>query len=148
MKQMNKKINTYHKKSPKAAIREHANIHKMSVRKRVTVIRDSMVKFIKSENLSHENCIANIRKNPCCTTKDIVDYIKPIIRRKIDIILVHTGMNDLTNNVYTMSKVRKIVKSVEEMDGNKNVKLGFSSIIVRKHRDVEKEIKETNTKLK
>ena len=57
-------------------------------------------------------------------------------------------MNDLTNNVNTMSKVTKIVKSVEEMDGNKNIKLGFSSIIVRKHRDFEKEIKETNTKLK
>ena len=64
MKQMNKKINTYHKKSPKAAIKEHANIHKMSVRKRVTVIRDSMVKFVKSENLSHEKCIAIIQKKP------------------------------------------------------------------------------------
>ena len=62
--------------------------------------------------------------------------------------LVHTGTNDLTNSVNTMSKVRKIVKAVEEMDGNNEIKLGFSSIIVRKDRDLEKEIKETNTKLK
>ena len=47
-----------------------------------------------------------------------------------------------------MSKVRKIVKAVEEMDCNNEIKHDFSSIIVRKDRDLEKEIKETNTKLK
>ena len=46
-------------------------------------------------------------------------------------------MNDLTNSVNTMSKVRKIVKAVEEMDGSNEIKLGFSSIIVRKDRDLE-----------
>ena len=46
-----------------------------------------------------------------------------------------------------MNKVRKIVKAVE-MDGNNEIKLGFCSITVRKDRDLEKEIKETNTKLK
>ena len=65
-----------------------------------------MVKFVKSENLSDENYIANIRTNPGCTTEDIADYIKPIIRRKPDIILVHTGTNDLTNSVNPISKVR------------------------------------------
>ena len=69
----------------------HNNVNK----KRVTVI-DSMVKFVKSENLSDENYIANIRTNPGCTAEDVADYIKPIIRRKPDIILVHTGTNDLT----------------------------------------------------
>ena len=47
-----------------------------------------------------------------------------------------------------MSKIRKTVKAVEEMDGNNEIKLGFLGIIVRKDRDLEKEIKETNTKLK
>ena len=107
-----------------------------------------MVKFVKSENLPDENYIANIWTNPGCTTEGIADYIKPIIRRKPDIILVHAGTNDLTNSVNAMIKVRKIVKAVEEMDGNNEIKLGFSSIIVRKDRDLEKEIKETNTKLK
>ena len=112
------------------------------------MIGDSMVKSIKSEILSDENYIANIRTNPGCTTEYIPDYIKPIIRRKPDIILVHTDTNDLTNSVNAMSKVRKIVKAVEEMDGNNKIKLSFSSIIVRKDRDLEKEIKETNINLK
>ena len=98
-----------------------------------------MVKFVKSENLSYENYIANIRTNPGCTSEDITDYLKPIIRRKTDITLVHTGANDLANSVNTMNKVRKILKAVEEMDGNNEFRLGFSSIIVRKDRDLEKE---------
>ena len=44
-----------------------------------------------------------------------------------------------------MSKVRRIVMAVEEMDGNNEIKFGFSSIIVRKDPDLEKEIKEINT---
>ena len=47
-----KKFDTYHKKSPKAAIREYTNIHNNVSKERVTVIGDSMVKFVKSENLS------------------------------------------------------------------------------------------------
>ena len=47
-----------------------------------------------------------------------------------------------------MSKVRKIAKAVEEMDGNNEIKLGFSSIIARKDLALEKDIKETNIKLK
>ena len=90
-----KKFDTYHKKSPKALIRDYTNMHNNVNKKRVTVI-DSMVKFVKSENLSDENYIANIRTNPGCTAEDVADYIKLIIRRKPDIILVHTGTNDLT----------------------------------------------------
>ena len=99
---------------------------------------DSVVKFVKSENPSDENYIADIRTNPGCTTEDIIYYIKPIVRRKLDIILDHN----------TISKVKKIVKAVQKMDGNNQIKLGYSSIIIRKCRDLEKEIKETNTKLK
>ena len=47
-----------------------------------------------------------------------------------------------------MSKVRKVVKALAEMNGNNDINLGFSSIIVRKDRDLEKEIKETNKKPK
>ena len=54
---------------------------------------------------------------------------------------------DSPNSVNTMTKVRKIVKAVEEMDGTNEIKLGFSSIIVRKDPDLEKDIKETNAKL-
>ena len=43
---------------------EYTNIHKNVNKKRITVIGYSMVKYVKSENLSDENYIANIRTNP------------------------------------------------------------------------------------
>ena len=61
------------KKSPKALIREYTDIHNNLNKKRVTVMGDCMIKFVKSENLSDENYIANIRINPGCTTEDIPD---------------------------------------------------------------------------
>ena len=71
------------------------------------MIRDSIVKFGKSENLSDKKLHGKYpNKNLGCTSEDITDYIKPIIRRKPDIILVHTGTNDLTNSVNPISKVR------------------------------------------
>ena len=143
-----KKFDTYVKKSPKSPIREYANIHSNVRKKKVTVIGNYMLKFVQSKNLSVESYIANILTNPGCTTENITDYIKPIITRKPYIILVHTGSNDLTNSVDTRSKVRKIVKAVEQMDGNNEIKLEFSSINVRNDRDLEKEINKTNTKLK
>ena len=74
-------FNTYHKKIPKAPIRGNANRHNNVNKKRVVVIGVSMVKFVKYENLSDENYVANIQTNPGCTTEDIADHIKPIIRR-------------------------------------------------------------------
>ena len=63
----------------------------------------------------------------------MLDYIKPISRRKPDIFLIQSGTNNLTNNINTMKKVRDLVKCVRDLDRNEEIKIGFS---------------ETNTKLR
>ena len=62
-----KKFDTYHKKEPKAPIRENTNKHSNVNKKRVNVIGDSMVKFVKSGNFAYVNYVTNIRTNPDCT---------------------------------------------------------------------------------
>ena len=59
----------------------------------------------------------------------MLDYIKPIARRKPDTFITHTGTNDLTNGVDAMKKVRKLVKVVCEIDESEKIKIGFSSVI-------------------
>ena len=103
MKQMKKRLIPITKSHQKHRS-ENAQIYTTMSIKKELLIGDSMVKFVKSENLSDQNYIANIRTNPGCTIEDIADYIKPIIRRKPDIILIHIGTNDLTNSVITMKK--------------------------------------------
>ena len=60
------------------------------------------------------------------TTEDMLDYIKPIARRKPDTLIIHTDTNDLTNGVNTIKKVRKLVKVIREIDGSEKIKIGFS----------------------
>ena len=47
-----------------------------------------------------------------------------------------------------MSKVRKIVSAIQEVDSTRNIQLGFSCIVQRADKDYSKEIKDINTRLK
>ena len=61
--------------------------------------------------------------------------------------LAHSGTNDLTNGTNTMTKIRKVVATVEEMDNKRKIKLGFSSIICWEDVDKTDEIIAVNDKL-
>ena len=62
--------------------------------------------------------------------------------------MIHTGINDLTNWVTTLKEVRQLVKFVKELDKEAKVKIGFSGVINRSDRNLEKEIVDLNLKLK
>ena len=47
-----------------------------------------------------------------------------------------------------MKKLRKLVKVVREIDGSEKIKIGFSSVIYRKEKDLEDERNEVSMKLK
>ena len=119
-----------------------------NTRKKITVIGDSMVKFLRSDEMSSVNNAVNVMKHPGSTTDDMVDYVRPVTRKKPDVIIMHVGTNDLTKGVNTMSKVRKIVSAIQEVDSTRNIKLGFFNIVQRADKDYSKEIKDINTRLK
>ena len=62
--------------------------------------------------------------------------------------MIHTGTNDLTNGVNTMKEIRKIVKCVRDLDKEKKVNIGCSSIISRSDRNLGQEVRDLNLKLK
>ena len=37
--------------------------------------------------------------NPGSTTDDMIDYVKPVTRKKPDVIIMHVGTNDLRKGV-------------------------------------------------
>ena len=39
-----------------------------------------------------------MKVNPGANTQDIVDHMKPAIRRKPDTLILHTGTNDITSD--------------------------------------------------
>ena len=70
-----------------------------------------------------------IRKHPGSTSRDILDHIQPIVRRKPDEIIIHAGTNDLTNEVNLLNNVKKIVKDI--LTNSATTRITFSSIVSR-----------------
>ena len=55
-----------------------------------------MVKYLRLEDLSSKKKNVEVITHPGSTTEDILDYIKPVVRKKPDTLIFHTGTNDLT----------------------------------------------------
>ena len=63
-------------------------------------------------------------------------------------IIIHSGTNDIQNNVNTLQKIiRKVISSIKEYDTDGNIETALSSIIHRSDHDFEDKIIETNRKL-
>ena len=62
--------------------------------------------------MSSKNNDVNVITHPGSTAEDMLDYFKPIARRKPDILMTHASTNDIINGVNLMKKVRKLVKVV------------------------------------
>ena len=108
-----------------------------------------MIKYLRRKNLSSKNYEVKITAHPVSTTEDLIGYVKPVVRKKTtDFLVIHTRTNDLTNDVTTMKEIRKIVKCVRDLDKDKKVNIGFSSVISKSDRNLDQEIRDLNLKLK
>ena len=67
-------------------IRNTHNDSNNNTRKKITVISDSMVKFQQSDEMSPVNNAVNIMKHLGFTADDVVDYARPVIRKKPGVI--------------------------------------------------------------
>ena len=105
-----------------------------------------MIKHVNGREVSRDDSI-KIRCNPGATTDDIIDYVRPSARKKLDMIIIHTGTNDIQNKVNVLQKVRKVITTIKEIDVNNEIQIAFSNIIHRDDQDFEEEIKEINRKL-
>ena len=59
------------------------------------------------------------------TTDDIIDYVRPIARKKPDMIIIHTSTNDIQNKVNTPQKVRKVITTIKEIDVNNEIQIAL-----------------------
>ena len=78
---------------------------------------------------------------------DICDYIKPELRHKLDLIIIHCGTNDIKNEINTVKKIKKLVKEIDDYDKQNRPKVVISSLIKRYDQDVNDDIANINEKL-
>ena len=125
----------------------HPEAHQPKVEKNIVVIGDSIMKNVNGRDLSRVNSV-KIRPHPGASTDDPIDHIKPAIRKNPDIVVIHTGANDLQNNCNIVKKAKKLVSAVKEVDKDNSRKIAFSSIINREDEDFEDNVNDVNNKLK
>ena len=98
-----------------------------------------MVKSLNEYALSKKQNV-KVQSFPRNTTGDMLDIVKP--RSKGEVI-IHTGTNDITRDIYTMKFIRKIVKSIR--DYSKNIQVSLSGIINGEDGNHNDKISEINT---
>ena len=60
----------------------HNNPNQISnISKKVMVIGESVVKYLRSDELSSTDKSISIMKHPGCYSEDMVDYVKPVARK-------------------------------------------------------------------
>ena len=113
-------------------------------KKKVIVVANSVTNFLHFDELPTSERSVTVMKHPGCSTEDVIDYIKPIAKKKSDTILLLVRTNDLTNCNNIMKNIRKCVQAIHELDNSENIQIGFSSIMHKSDKDFSKEISELN----
>ena len=79
----------------------HPEVHQPKVKKNIVFIGDSIIKNVNGRDVSRGDSV-KIRPHPGASTEDLIYCIKPVIRKNLDIVVIHTGTNDLQNNCNTV----------------------------------------------
>ena len=128
---------------PQKVDRSNADKNK-EPRKKVMILGDSMVKGLNEYGLS-KNQNVKVQSFSGYATEDMLDIVKPAVKRKPDAIIIHAGINDITRNINTMKKIRKIVKSIR--DCSENTQALLSGIISQEDGNYNDKISEINTRM-
>ena len=139
--------------------KEHENWPKLTAvkeRKRSTIVGNFMLNGIFDEGIQKHHNIT-ITRHPGATTRDIVDYVKPVIRKKPDCLIIHAGTNDMTmKEGVNTENLKMIVKQTKQVLPDTTVVLSF--VVIRRDKqalqkrvsvpNLNKEIKELTKEMK
>ena len=89
-----------------------------------------MMKYMNGREISRSSSAKN-RSHPGATTEDLIDYERPTARKKLKMMVIHPGTNDLTNKVNTLQKIRNVMNTIKEYDVNDEIEIVLSSVIHR-----------------
>ena len=105
------------------------------------VVGDSIVKKVKSFELSTKDDLFVVRSFPGAKTADMESYIKPTLKIKPERIIIHFRTNDLKNN--TPQSIADNVLSLAKSSQQENNTVLVSPIVPRKN-NLDNKGKEVN----
>ena len=78
----------------------------------VIIVGDSTIKHVSGRHISRSHTI-KVRPNLGASTHDLLDYVKPALRKKPKALVIHIGTNDIQQEINTMKMVMKLVKIIK-----------------------------------
>ena len=105
-----------------------------------------MIKNVTGTSISRDHTV-KIRLHSGATSIDICNYIRPELRHQPDVIILNFGINDISNEINTLKKLKKLLKEIEGYDTHKKPQVVISSLIKRYDQDFNEDIKSINEKI-
>ena len=111
---------------------------------------DSVLKHLKAHKMSKDNNKVRVSTFPGCTTKDMRDHIKPIIRKKPDQLIIHVGTNSLRDSESPTACSEEIIDLVSwAKSAAPGTEVVLSSLTARSDDDqIATQVEEVNSNLK
>ena len=97
---------------------------KMKNAEKVFIVGDSMIKNITDTGVLRTNT-DKMRPDPGATTVDLCNYIKLELRRKPDVIIIHSRTNDIENEINTVKKKSRSQRRLMNMTKRIHLKLPY-----------------------
>ena len=96
-------------------------------KKDIVITGDSMIKYMNGRGISRSNSF-KIRSHPIGTTKDLIDIVRATAPPPKKMMVIHSGINDITNKVNTLQKIRKVINAIKENDVKDKTEIVLSSV--------------------
>ena len=135
-------VRNYSKKPQTDWSNNGAKANKVSV----IIVGDSTIKHVNDRDISHSH-IVKVRPNPGASTHDLLDYVKTAMQKKPKVLVIHTGTNDIQQEINTMKMIKKLIKVIKEWDSEKETEIMLAALIQREYHDFRNQIEEINGKL-
>ena len=116
--------------------------------KTIIIAGDSTLKYLQSHRRSR-NMQVKIATFPGCTTQDMKDRIKPLLRRNPDQIIIHVRTNSLSSDNSPREYGQDVVDLAKSVTSESSAKTTISSLICRSDDDaLARKVPAVNTVLK
>ena len=92
-----------------------------------------MLNGIVDRGLSNREHKVWVKNHPGANTEDILDHLKPTLRRKPELVIIHSGTNDITDDKDTMLFLDKAIELVQK--DSPNTEVAISLPIMRKDKE-------------
>lgn len=90
----------------------------------VNIVGDLLIKHDNGRGISRSQRV-QVDPNPGASTYDLIDYVKPALRKKPKALLIHTSTDDIQQEINIIKIFKKRVKEMKEKDSKMKLKLYF-----------------------